>query len=66
MLGYRQNNESYNKQMYKKQLIRSLIFCELCKKVKFDHTSKMYIQKPESALEIKTHKSIRDFEIKQF
>ena len=33
---------------------------ELCKRLKFDHTTKWYLQKPESVIENETH---YDFEI---
>ena len=36
---------------------------KLCKKLKFDHTSKWYMHKPESVLEIVMHKILWDFEI---
>ena len=36
---------------------------ELYKKLKFDHTAKWYMPKPESTLENETHKILRDFEI---
>ena len=36
---------------------------ELCKKLKFDHTSKCYMHYPESVLENETHKLLWDFEI---
>ena len=41
-----------------------VIHWELCKKFKFDHTNKWYINKPESVLENETHKLFWDFEIK--
>ena len=34
---------------------------ELCKRLKFDHTTKWYIQKPESIQEKGAHKILRDF-----
>ena len=40
-----------------------VILWELCKKLKFDHTKKSYMHKPESVLENKTHKLHWDFEI---
>ena len=35
----------------------------LCKKLKFDHTTKWYVQKPESAYVNEIHKILRDFEV---
>ena len=40
-----------------------VIHWELCKKLKFDHTNKWYMHKPESVLENGTHKLLRDFDI---
>ena len=40
-----------------------MIHRELCKKLKFDHTTKWYMHKLESLLENKTHKILWDFEI---
>ena len=34
---------------------------ELCKRLKFDHTDKCYMHKPESVLENKRHKILLDF-----
>ena len=39
------------------------IHWELCRKLKFDHTTKWYLQKPESTLENETLKILWDFEI---
>ena len=36
---------------------------ELCKKLKFNHTARGYMQKPESVLENKTLKILWNFEI---
>ena len=36
---------------------------ELCKKLKFDHTTKWYMHKPESVLENETHRILWYFEI---
>ena len=36
---------------------------EFCKKLKFDHPTKCYMHKPESALLNGTHKILWDFEI---
>ena len=40
-----------------------MIHWELCKKFKFNHTTKWYTHKPESILENETHKLLWDFEI---
>ena len=40
-----------------------VIHWELCKKLKFNHTIKWYVHKPESVLENETYKLLRDFEI---
>ena len=39
------------------------IHWELCKKMKFDHTTKWYVHKPKSVLENETHTILWDFEI---
>ena len=40
-----------------------VIHWELCKKLRFNHTTKWYIHKPEYILEDETHKILWDFEI---
>ena len=40
-----------------------VIHWELCKKLKFDHTSKWYMHNPEYIRENETHKLLRDFNI---
>ena len=40
-----------------------VIYWELCKKLKFDHTTKWYMHKLETVLENETHKILWDFEI---
>ena len=35
----------------------------LDKKLKFDHTTKLYMHKPEFVLENETHKNVCDFDI---
>ena len=40
-----------------------LLLINYCKKFKFDHTNKTYMQNPEPARENGTHKLLRDFEI---
>ena len=40
-----------------------VILEELCKKLKFDYTSKRYMHKPESILENETHEIFWGFEI---
>ena len=44
--------------------VGKVIHWELCKKKKFDHTSKWYIHKPESVLENEIYKILLDFEHK--
>ena len=43
--------------------VGKVIYWELCKKFKFDHTNKWYMHNPESVLENETHKLLGDFEI---
>ena len=43
--------------------MRMVIHWELCKKMKFDHTTKWYMHKPESVLENEPHKILWNFEI---
>ena len=40
--------------------VGKVIHCELCKKLKFDYTTKWYMHKPESVLENEMHKIIWD------
>ena len=40
-----------------------VIWWELCKKLKFDHTTKWYTHKPETVLENEMHKILWDFEV---
>ena len=40
-----------------------VVHWELCKKFKFDHTNKCYMQNRDSALENETHKILWDFEL---
>ena len=42
--------------------VEKIIHWELYKKLKFDHTNKWYMHKPESVLENGTHKGPWDFE----
>ena len=44
-------------------LVGKLIHWELCKKFNFHHSTKWYMQKPESVLENETHKILWDFEV---
>ena len=44
--------------------VGKVIHRDLCKRLKFDHTTKWYMHKPESVLENKIHKNLWDFEIK--
>ena len=43
--------------------VGKVIHWELCKKLKFDHTTKWYMHKPESILENEAYKILWDFEI---
>ena len=43
--------------------MRKVFYWELCKKPKFDHTTKWYMHKLESVREIETTKILWDFEI---
>ena len=43
--------------------VGKVIHWEMCKKLKFDHTNKWYMQNPQSVLENETHKLLWDFEI---
>ena len=43
--------------------VGKVIYWELCKKFKFDHTNKQYRHNPASALENETHKLLWDFDI---
>ena len=44
---------------------RKVIHWELCKKLKFYHVDKWYIDKPESVMENDTHKILWDKQITQ-
>ena len=43
-----------------------VIYRELCKKVKFNHSIKLYLHKPESVLENDVFKILKDFEIQTY
>ena len=43
--------------------VKKMITWELCKKPKFDHTTKWYAHKPEADLKNETNKILWDFEI---
>ena len=43
--------------------VGKVILWELCKKKKFDHTTKCYVRKPGFVLENETHKNLWDFKI---
>ena len=43
--------------------VDKVIRCEMCKKFKFDHTKKWYMQNPASVLENDTHKLQWDFDV---
>ena len=45
--------------------VRKVIHWELSKKLKFDHTTKRYMHKPESFLDNETHRIHRYFEIQK-
>ena len=40
-----------------------VILCELCKKLKFDHTNKWYMHNPASLMENVTYEFLWDFDI---
>ena len=42
--------------------VGKVMYWELCKKLKFDHTNKWYMHTPASVLENETHKLLWDFE----
>ena len=42
--------------------VGNVIYWELSKKMKFDHSTKWYMHKPESVLENETHQILWDFE----
>ena len=44
--------------------VGKMIYWELCKKLKFNHTDKCYMHKSESALENKKQKILSDLAIK--
>ena len=61
-------NREYNKLVQKEYQTRhawvgKVIHLELCKKLKFDHTTKWYMHKPESVQDNETHEILWDFEI---
>ena len=43
--------------------VEKVIHWELCKRLKFDHTNKCYMNKTQSVLENKTHKILWNFAI---
>ena len=43
--------------------VGKVFHCELCKKLKFEHTTKWYMHKPKSILENEKHEIFLDFEI---
>ena len=43
--------------------VEKVIYWELCKKFKFDHTNKWYMRNPESVLENEWHLILWDIEI---
>ena len=51
------------KYMTKHNWVGKMIHWELCKRLKFDHTIKWYMHKPESLLENEMHKILWDFDI---
>ena len=50
-------------QEYKHDRVGKVIHWELCKILKFDHTTKWYMHKPESVLMDETRKNFLAFEI---
>ena len=46
----------------KQEWIRKVIHWELCKKLKFDHTTGWCMYKPESVIDDECHETIWDFE----
>ena len=66
MINYRISNSSKLAQKeYKNRHneVRKTIHWKLCKRLKFDHTAKWYMHKPESVLENEIHKILWDFKI---
>ena len=45
----------------RKDWVKKMILWEFCKSLKFDHTTKLYIHKPESVPEHETHKILWNF-----
>ena len=43
--------------------VGKVINWELCKRLKFDHTEKLYMYKPEMVLENEMYRILKDFEI---
>ena len=43
--------------------VGKVIYREMCKKLKFDHTNKLYMHNPAAVLENDTHKLLWDFDI---
>ena len=57
-------NKSVQKEIETKHVwVWKMINWELCKELKFDHTTKWYMQKPESVLKNQTHQIPWDFGI---
>ena len=48
---------------YSMRLVGKVIHWESCKKFKFDHTNKCYMDNPESDWENEAHKILSDFEM---
>ena len=57
------HNNNYNNNKARHDCVGQVIHWEMCKKVKFDHTNKWYMQKPAPVLENDTHKLLWDFNI---
>ena len=53
----------YNNNNNRQDWVGKVIHRDLCKKFKFDHTNKWYMQKSESVLKNETQKLLCDFEI---
>ena len=57
------NNLAQKEYKTRHNWISKVMHWKLCKRLKFDHTTKSYVNKSESVLENETHKILWDFEI---
>ena len=64
-INHLNEHSKYIQKKYKTRYdwVEKVIHWELCKKLKFDYTTKWYMHKPESVLENEMHKILWDFEI---